>query len=292
MKKLVFSLCLLILTALSQPALAAPAQLPIMLDGVNISVPAYAADDQPPVYAQERSGTAYVPLRFIAELFNAEVGWQEQQITISSGLNSITLKPGSREASRNNEIITLSGAPYEYQNTTYVPLRFVAEAFDCTVWYHDGMVSLATGPFTINGQPIARLVYETPRHAIGSDFYSLSGNQLLRSIYNALQSARGTETPAPEKLLKPIIADYGDYFQDEIFSFQNAAGETVFEVAIIRQYYKPAPGADLQYPKQTAALHDTLQNKFYSCPPASYQQIEHILQQNLQYRQFTYSDAP
>jgi len=39
-------------------------------------------------------------------------------------------------------------------------------------------------------------------------------------------------------------------------------------------------------------LYDRLQNKFYSCPPTSYQHIEPILQQNLQYRQFVYSDAP
>ena len=154
------------------------------------------------------------------------------------------------------------------------------------------MVSLATESFTINGQPITQLIYEDPCHVIGSDYYKLSGNQLLLNTYNALQTARGTETPAPEQLVKPIIADYGDYFQDKIFSFQNADGETIFEVAVIKQYYKPTPGANLQYPKQTALFYDRLQNRFYNCPPTSYQQIEPILQQNLQYRQFVYSDAP
>lgn len=292
MKNLTLCLCLLLLFLFSQPALAVSAQRPIMLDGINISAPDYPADNQPAILAQEHSGTAYVPLRFIAELFNAEVSWQEQKIIISNGSNTIKIQLGSQQAVCNNESITLSGAPYEYQNTTYVPLRFIAETFACTVWYHDETVSLATEPFTINGQQITQLIYEDPCHVIGSDYYKLSGNQLLRSIYNALQSAQGTETPAPEKLVKPIIADYGDYFQDEIFSFQNAAGETVFEVAVIKQYYKPTPGADLQYPKQTVMLYDRLQNKFYSCPPTSYQHIEPILQQNLQYRQFVYSDAP
>lgn len=292
MKKIFFGLCLLLLIPLTQPTLAASAKLPLMLDGVSLSAPTYAPDGQPTVFAQERAGTAYVPLRFIAELFNARVVWQEQQITLSNGQATLTLQPGSRQASRNGETITLSGAPYEFQNTTYVPLRFVAEAFDCTVWYHDGMVSLATEPFTINGQPIAKLVYEDPCRVVGSDYYQLNGNQLLRNIYNALQSGRGTETPALEPLVKPFIADYGAYFSDSIFSFQNAAGKTVFEIAIIKEYYRPASETDLQYPKQAVALHDTLQNKFYSCPPASYQQIEPILQQNLQYRQFAYSDAP
>lgn len=293
MKKIFFGLCLLfLLIPLTQPTLAASANLPLMLDGVNLSAPTYAPDDQPTVFAQERAGTAYVPLRFIAELFNANVSWQEPQITISDGQSNLTLQSGSCQASRNGQPITLAGAPYEYQNTTYVPLRFVAETFDCTVWYHDGMVSMATEPFTINGQPIAKLVYEDPCHVVGSDYYQLSGNQLLRNIYNALQSGRGTETPAPEQLVKPFIADYGAYFQDEIFSFQNVAGETVFEVAVVKEYYKSAPGADLQYPKQATMLYDRLQDKFYSCPPAAYQRIKPILQQNLQYRQFIYSDAP
>lgn len=129
MKNLTLCLCLLLLFLFSQPALAVSAQLPIMLDGINISAPDYPADNQPAILAQEHSGTAYVPLRFIAELFNAEVSWQKQQITISDGQNTLILQPGSQQAYRNGEAITIAGAPYEYQNTTYVPLRFIAETF-------------------------------------------------------------------------------------------------------------------------------------------------------------------
>ena len=98
--------------------------------------------------------------------FNAEVSWQEQKIIISNGSNTIKIQLGSQQAVCNNESITLSGAPYEYQNTTYVPLRFIAETFACTVWYHDETVSLATEPFTINGQQITQLIYDgsLPRH--------------------------------------------------------------------------------------------------------------------------------
>ena len=80
MKNLTLCLCLLLLFLFSQPALAVSAQLPIMLDGINISAPDYPADNQPAILAQEHSGTAYVPLRFIAELFNAEVSWQEHKM--------------------------------------------------------------------------------------------------------------------------------------------------------------------------------------------------------------------
>ena len=128
MKNLTLCLCLLLLFLFSQPALAVSAQLPIMLDGINISAPDYPADNQPAILAQEHSGTAYVPLRFIAELFNAEVSWQEQKIIISNGSNTIKIQLGSQQAVCNNESITLSGAPYEYQNTTYVPFRAVTEA--------------------------------------------------------------------------------------------------------------------------------------------------------------------
>ena len=60
MKNLTLCLCLLLLFLFSQPALAVSAQLPIMLDGINISAPDYPADNQPAILAQEHSGTAYV----------------------------------------------------------------------------------------------------------------------------------------------------------------------------------------------------------------------------------------
>ena len=182
MKNLTLCLCLLLLFLFSQPALAVSAQLPIMLDGINISAPDYPADNQPAILAQEHSGTAYVPLRFIAELFNAEVSWQEQKIIISNGSNTIKIQLGSQQAVCNNESITLSGAPYEYQNTTYVPFRAVTEALrpDAQVAWERGQAVARAEDLSLSAQPGASYIEANGRALYApTGVYSSQGSTLV-----------------------------------------------------------------------------------------------------------------
>ena len=80
-----------------------------------------------------RSNTVFVPVRVVSEIMGAEVRWQEPEISIKLADTDIKLTLGSRTAVKNGQEMKLPAAPYERGGYTYVPIRFVAEAFDCDV---------------------------------------------------------------------------------------------------------------------------------------------------------------
>jgi len=60
---------------------------------------------------------------------------EEKSVTVWDGKTKIFLRIGQKEAFVNDKPITLNAAPILYQNSTYIPLRFVAEALDrMVVW--------------------------------------------------------------------------------------------------------------------------------------------------------------
>lgn len=91
-----------------------------------------------PVYGAENvKGTAFVPLRYFAEHFDAEVKWTKgsKQLTV---INDLTLEQstytlGSKKATINGKAVTLPQAPYTAQGTIYVPLRSIADALGASV---------------------------------------------------------------------------------------------------------------------------------------------------------------
>ncbi|MDD4615123.1 MAG: stalk domain-containing protein, partial [Caldisericia bacterium] len=93
-----------------------------------------------------KNGRTMVPIRFIAESLGAEVGWDNvtKSITIQKGDITISLKIGSIEAfieeegAIGREKITLEAPPEIVSGRTFVPLRFVSEAFGATLdWNGD-----------------------------------------------------------------------------------------------------------------------------------------------------------
>lgn len=233
-----------------------------------------------------------MPLRFLAETFNTQVDYAKGRITLTSGDRQLTLTIGSTAATQNGEPLTLPAAPYVKNAATFVPLRFVAETFGCVVYYHDGVISIATEPFAIDGAPVASLELEDPWHVVGSDFYQIKGAHIQRNIYNALQAAKGSPVPAPEAICRSWQADYDDYFWGYSFTFKDAGGQTLCDLHIIKQCYKPAPGSDISFPSRPALLYDHLTDAYYTIPQPLWQQAEPIIQRNLQFKEFTGSDAP
>lgn len=93
-----------------------------------------------------KNGRTMVPIRFIAESLGAEVGWDDatKSITIQKEDITISLKIGSTEAfleeegAIGREKITLEAPPEIVNGRTFVPLRFVSEAFGATLdWNGD-----------------------------------------------------------------------------------------------------------------------------------------------------------
>lgn len=112
--------------------------------------------------------TTYVPLRLVSEQLGAQVSYAKGVIQISDGNTELRLQLGETQAykstaAQQDQIIPLTVAPFVCDGSTYVPLRFIAESLDCTVWYHEGQVSIATSPLLIDGQGLTTWnIWPTP----------------------------------------------------------------------------------------------------------------------------------
>jgi len=97
--------------------------------------------DVPPLIQNNRT---FVPLRFIAEAFNAQVDWNpdKRQVTIRSGDTEINLWIGKKmttiSTDRDMYNFELDAEPFIRSGRTLIPIRFVAETFKCQVdWFKD-----------------------------------------------------------------------------------------------------------------------------------------------------------
>lgn len=73
-------------------------------------------------------GRVLVPMRAVFAALGAQVGFQNGVITASRGSDIVTLRPGSAQAQVNGRSVTLESPAKTANGTTYVPLRFVAQA--------------------------------------------------------------------------------------------------------------------------------------------------------------------
>ena len=130
MKKLVsiFSISLLALI-LAVPAFAATKPIDVYINGTKVAFTAGTP------YLQNNS--ELVPFRVVFEKLGLQVLWdaKTQSVTGTSSNLAITLKIGSNRATVNGTVKKLTVAPVSSAGTTYIPLRFIAEATGGTaVW--------------------------------------------------------------------------------------------------------------------------------------------------------------
>jgi len=110
----------------SVPTPPVQSEIQVLLNGVTIVF------DQPPII---ENGRTLVPLRAIFEAMSADVKWEPstQTVTATRGDITITLKIGSNELVRNDEIIELDVPAKIVGGRTLVPARAVAESFGADV---------------------------------------------------------------------------------------------------------------------------------------------------------------
>jgi len=130
LKKLVslFSISLLALI-LAVPAFAATKPIDVYINGTKVAFTAGTP------YLQNNS--VLVPFRVVFEKLGLQVLWdaKTQTVTGTSSNLAITLKIGSNRATVNGTVKKLTVAPVSSAGTTYIPLRFIAEATGGTaVW--------------------------------------------------------------------------------------------------------------------------------------------------------------
>ncbi|WP_310830115.1 copper amine oxidase N-terminal domain-containing protein [Paenibacillus pedocola] len=119
----------LLALVLAVPAFAAAKPISVYVNGSSLTFPAGAP------YLDNNS--VLVPFRVVFEKLGMQVLWDAKTGTVTgtSANLTISLKIGSNRASVNGTVKKLTVAPVSSKGTTYVPLRFVAEATGGTaVW--------------------------------------------------------------------------------------------------------------------------------------------------------------
>ncbi len=110
---------------------------PIMAMDINLIIDDKVINSTP----IQVDGVTLVPARVVSEQLGAEVSWdaETEGVTISKDNTEVKLHIGSNSATVNSVVTELSSSPIIQEDTTMVPLRFVAEALDVVLrfYYND-----------------------------------------------------------------------------------------------------------------------------------------------------------
>ncbi len=134
LKLLIISLVSLI-CLFAASAACADSVISLYVDGEKL------APDVPPVLSNDRT---LVPARCIFEKLKAKVTWVEstQQVVVTSGTSTITLKINDYTAYVNNSAVKLDAPPVIMNNRTMIPVRFISENLGYTVNWDDASKSV------------------------------------------------------------------------------------------------------------------------------------------------------
>ena len=175
MKKIVsffvsFMMIFSMLTVVSQAA-----------DEIQVRVDGQILDfDVPP---QLIDGRTMVPLRVIFQTLGATVSWNEETSTImaySEGY-SVTAKIGSNVMEVNGELKIMDVPPMIVDSRTLVPVRFVAETFDCNVSWDADKKTVNITSSEIDYSQIEKDTHRTPQYYAGTNiptYTSVTGCEL------------------------------------------------------------------------------------------------------------------
>ena len=201
MKK--FMIIMLALLMFIAPAQAqAAAKINLAIDGLVVPTERVEGNNTPfhlEARPQMRSNSVFVPVRVVSEILGADVSWENPNINIKYEDMTINLTVGSRTAYNGTQKITLPAAPYVRSGYTYVPIRFVAEAFNCDVEWQakKNLVNIQTRPWELNGQEVVGVVFfvNSNTHAL---IYPMNSPYMARQMYQKILALRGEEVAAPE----------------------------------------------------------------------------------------------
>ncbi|MDQ0115976.1 stalk domain-containing protein [Paenibacillus harenae] len=95
------------------------------------------------------SGTTFVPIRSLFESIGAKIGYNNDYVTVSFGKQLLAFKVYDTKATLDGKSIQMPAAPLSYKGRTYVPLRFLAQAFGAKVAW-DNAIGGVTVQFPAN----------------------------------------------------------------------------------------------------------------------------------------------
>ncbi|EGL16264.1 MULTISPECIES: copper amine oxidase N-terminal domain-containing protein [unclassified Paenibacillus] len=99
--------------------------------------------------------TTMLPLRFIGESFGAEVKWENdsRKVILTTSEKAILLHVGEPTATVNGIVTELEQSPVIVNDTTLVPLRFIAESLNRTVIYDNDTKTISITGKDEGGKP-------------------------------------------------------------------------------------------------------------------------------------------
>lgn len=89
----------------------------------------------------------FVPIRFVSEKLGASVTWRAGKISIMNGNSVIELKTGQTNVTINGTRHQLNRPAFTENGVTFVPLRFISEAFGANVQFASGRATIIVAPF-------------------------------------------------------------------------------------------------------------------------------------------------
>lgn len=103
----------------------------VAIDETNVNVMPYIKENR-----------VFVPLRFVSENLGTEVTWEEESktVTLTKNGHTMTISPGFSEYALDGTVYAMDVSAEIVENRTFVPVRFVAEAFSKNVIWEDNTV--------------------------------------------------------------------------------------------------------------------------------------------------------
>lgn len=213
------------------------------------------------VAPQIKNNRTMVPLRIISENLGAKVGWSGSQVTLSKGDMQIILKPNSKEAIKNGETELLDAITYVKNNRVMVPLRFIAETFECAVDYKDRTVRITTEQLMIKGEKVDALNYEY-HMTMGGSISEMKVNSYNKVIYDIFLENQESKVDSPVKYgWTPDMDTVGAYYKNVQYNFKDITNKDIQEFGIY-SLINAHPMEDLKdYPEML--LHDATADEWY-----------------------------
>jgi hypothetical protein len=128
----------------------------VRINGVKMTIPfdPRATRAEPPPFLVKSTGRVLVPIRFFTQAIGGQVTWDPAGVvTLGLGDLTVVLRIGETTARVGDREVALDQPALIHQGRTFVPLRFVMEAFGAQVgWdsFHSVAHITLTGPLCQN----------------------------------------------------------------------------------------------------------------------------------------------
>jgi len=193
-------------------------------------------------------------------------------VFITYNETTIKLVVGDKQCFKNQTAVSLDAAPYVKGGRAMVPIRFIAESFNCQVDYTTALVNIKTTPLMINGMQVAKMIRtsRTPEYYYISE---LKANLFIKGIYQTVFKNHGQQVEEPEH--------FGEFYNPDVLVYYYSADNTFYLLDVndneIGQFIVyEAGGNGLPHPEGTPEylLFDATAEKWYTLQEEAYALME------------------